>query len=507
VELCEESLAGAHLARAPKCQPATTQLTPTTTVYAGAMSLRFTLLSAVLGSALMLAGCEVPGAVVEAPAPPAADSSGLLGDTPGGVTMNPAFAEACETWDTQGLEWRELTGVTTATVFDEDGLAVTVTGASLPIGPASRYNAAIEVCPGFLWVISHEGTSHYVALGDSVWALGPTLATSGETGTIPVRGVTSGGPVWGFRDSVAVGNHVYLSDAVIDVSKQCVRIDVHRVETKDLLAYNPNTSVIYASDPCVSYLDDWRSVAPLKTHFGGALAFSEELNELYVTIGDFHLGASSISQADAVGSVGLAADYAILLDDTAAVSVVVAMKAPATTADSRIFATGLRNSLGLAFSGEGDLWLSDHGPSGGDEINIIVEGADYGWPLYSAGKPYDRGQWPRDSASLPEPWLDFTDHDNPLVSKPVLTWTPAVAPSELVLYQPTETLFSEYRGDMLMGTLRGQALHRLSRDASGGFTETRLPLGERIRDLTVMSQGQIVALTDSSRLLVLTRGE
>jgi len=471
------------------------------------MSARSVLISGITGWALVLAGCQASGPVVEAPAPPVAESSDSPSDTNGGVTEIPAFAEACEAWDTDGLEWRELTGVATSIVSDSEGGDFTVTRASLPDGPASRYNAAIEICPGFLWVLSHEGTSRFLALEDRVWAMGPTLATSGETGTIPVRGVASGGPVWGFRDAIAVGNQVYLSDAVIDVSKQCVRIDVHRVNTEDVLAQTPNSTVIYSSDPCVSYLDDWRAAAPIKTHFGGAVAFSTKLNELYVTIGDFHLAASAISQADAVGPIGLAADYAILLDDSAAVSTVVAITAPNTAADSRIFATGLRNSLGLAFSSAGELWLSDHGPSGGDEINIIVEGSDYGWPLFSAGRPYDRGQWPSDSASLPEPWLDFTDHDSPLVTKPVFTWTPAIAPSELVLYQPTEVLFSEFRGDMLMGTLRGQALVRLSQDASGGITETRLPLGERIRDLTVMSQGPIVALTDSSRLLVITRGE
>ena len=504
---CGESLAGEGLTRAPRPLPASTQVTPTTTVYAGAMSLRSVLISGVTGLALVLTGCQTAGPVVESPAPPVSGSLDPLGDTPSGVTEIPAFAEACDTWDTEGLEWRELTGVATSIVSDSERLDVAVTRASLPEGPASRYNAAIEVCPGFLWVLAHEGTSRFVALNDNVWATGPTLSTSGETGAIPARGVASGGPTWGFRDAIAVGNQVYLSDAVIDVSKQCVRIDVHRVDTNSLLAQTPNSAVIFSSDPCVSYQDEWRSVAPIKTHFGGALAFSAELDELYVTIGDFHLGASAISQADAVGPVGLAADYAILLDDSAAVSTVVAITAPSAVADSRIFATGLRNSLGLAFSQTGDLWLSDHGPSGGDEINIMVEGGDYGWPLFSAGRPYDRGQWPNNSDGLPEPWLDFTDHDSPLVTKPVFTWTPALAPSELVLYQPTEVMFSEYRGDMLMGTLRGEALIRLSQDASGGITETRLPLGERIRDLTVMSQGHIVALTDSSRLLILTRGE
>ncbi len=467
--------------------------------------MRSVVVSGVTGLALILSGCQAVERVVDPPNPPMTGTADGVRSDPGGATDIPTFAEACETWATEGFEWRELTGLTTSTVSDPEGPDITVTSLELPQGQASRYNAAIEVCPGFLWVISHEGASRFLAIEDGAWTDGPSLPTSGETGAISARGVSSGGPVWGFRDAVAVGNHIYLSDAVIDLAQQCVRVDIHRVNATDVLGMKPESAVIYSSSPCVSYQEAWRSVAPIKTHLGGALAFSVQKNELYITIGDFHIAASTIGQADAVGPAGLERDYAILLDDSAAVSVVVAISNPASIAASRIFATGLRNSLGLAFSPAGDLWLSDHGPSGGDEINIIVEGANYGWPLFSAGKPYDRGLWPSDSAQLPAPWLDFNNHDAPHVTKPVFTWTPAQAPGELVLYDPAAVMFEEYRGDMLLGTLRGQALIRLSQDTSGAIRETRLPLGERIRDLTVMSLGQIVALTDSSRLLVLTK--
>ena len=453
---------------------------------------------------LLLSGCQAPSPVAEAPpspvpapteqAPPTADNTAI-----------PLFAEACATWDTEQLEWRELGSPTTSTVSDPSGFEIEVRQTPLPPGPASRYNAAIEICPGFLWILSHEGTSRFVALDTAVWAEGPTLMTSGETRNVSVRGVSAGGPVWGFRDALTVGDALYLSDAVIDTSKDCVRVDVHRVDIASLLDSRPESQVIYSSDPCVSYLDEWRSRAPLKTHFGGALAFSEENNELYVSIGDFHLAASAIGQAEAQGPAGLEADYAIVLDPEAAVSAVVAISSPESAATSRIFAKGLRNSLGMAHSLDGDLWLSDHGPRGGDEINVITDGADYGWPLASAGIPYDRSEWPAESTRLFAPWLEFTNHDVPGVTGPEFVWTPAQAPGELVLYNPENAVFPEFVGDMVMGTLRGEALIRLSRDASGVITESRVPVGERIRDLTVTQSGHIIALTDSSRMLVLTK--
>jgi len=468
------------------------------------MSRHAWLTSGVLGLTLVLGACQAAGPVAQAPAPPPPSSTEDVGDTTAGVTEIPAFAQACDTWNAEDLQWRELTGVATSSVSDPGGTDILVTSAALPNGPASRYNAAIEVCPGFLWILSHEGTSRFIAVEDRVWAAGPTLATSGETRSISARGVSSGGPVWGFRDALAVGNHVYLSDAAIDVEQQCVRQAVHRVDTAQLLSGATGTTVVYSSTPCVSYADQWRSAAPIKTHFGGALAYSHERGELYLTIGDFHLAPSSIGQANAVSSVGLDQDYAVVLDSESAVSVVVAITRPANEPEARIIATGLRNSLGIAFSSEGDLWLSDHGPNGGDEINIIVEGADYGWPLHSTGRPYDQAQWPRDPARWPDPRVNFQDHDNPGITGPVFTWSPAIAPGELVLYDPTQVMFPDYVGDMLLGTLRGQSVIRLSEDASGVITETRLPLGERIRDLTVLSSGHIVALTDSSRVLILS---
>lgn len=486
---------------------AATQVEAHSTVYAVPMLFRTFLVVGATAWALMLSGCQAPGPVAEPPAAPVTTPTERPAGQDEETATFPLFAEACNTWDTEQLEWRELASATVSSVSGGEDREIALTSTPLPPGPAGRYNAAIEVCPGFLWILSHEGTSRFISLDTAVWAEGPTLATRGETGSISTRGAASGGPAWGFRDALAVGNSVYLSDAVLDATNECVRLDVHHIDTATLLTPNPQARIVYASDPCVSYQDDWRPSAPLKIHFGGALAFSEQHDELFVSIGDFHIAASAIGQADAVGQEGLTADYSLVLDPDAAITAVVAISSPATTATSRIFAKGLRNSLGMTHSLDGDLWLSDHGPRGGDEINLITEGANYGWPLASEGQPYDRSQWPAEVSWLPDPWLSFTTHDVPGITAPEFTWTPAQAPGELVLYNPEEVMFPEFQGTMLMGTLRGEALIRLSRDSAGVITEFRIPLGERIRDLTVTTRGEIIGLTDSSRLLVLTKKE
>jgi glucose/arabinose dehydrogenase len=244
--------------------------------------------------------------------------------------------------------------------------------------------------------------------------------------------------------------------------------------------------------------------APIKTHLGGALAYDSKNQELFLTIGDYHLGASTIGQAVKAGIAATQRDYAVLRDPSAATSAVVAIANPSTAPSARIYAKGLRNSLGLAFTPDGNLWLSDHGPNGGDELNLLIEGSDYGWPLRAQGRPYDRSSWPEDPGALPAPWLDFFNAELPGATDPLFVWTPAIAPSELALYAPITPQLTNYAGSMLLGSLRGEALIRLTISEDSTITESRLALGERIRDLTVLSQGPVALLTDSRRLLIIS---
>jgi glucose/arabinose dehydrogenase len=248
-----------------------------------------------------------------------------------------------------------------------------------------------------------------------------------------------------------------------------------------------------------------RSTTPIKTHMGGALAYSTELDELYVSMGDFHLGASQIGQAVGAGLEATELDYEILLDETAALSAVVAISSPSTSPTERIFAKGLRNSLGMTIDGQGKIWLTDHGPGGGDELNEIREGGNYGWPLTSEGQPYDRDSYPSDSNLLLAPWLDFYQAEVPGAIAPEISWTPAVAPSKLVHYSPNSTAISEWEGDLIFGTLVGQSLIRVTVSGDGTFEQSRLQVGERIRDVILTSDGSLSLLTDSSMLLIVGR--
>jgi glucose/arabinose dehydrogenase len=153
-----------------------------------------------------------------------------------------------------------------------------------------------------------------------------------------------------------------------------------------------------------------------------------------------------------------------------------------------IWAYGLRNAEGLAFNpADGKLWEQEHGPKGGDEINVIAKGANYGWPLVSFGVNYDGtpvGHGKRHARG---------------VTDPVWHWTPSIAPSGMAFY--TGDLFPAWKGSLFNGALKFELVSRLSLDGDKAVKEERLfhALGERIRDVRQGPDGALYLLTDNSR--------
>jgi glucose/arabinose dehydrogenase len=152
-----------------------------------------------------------------------------------------------------------------------------------------------------------------------------------------------------------------------------------------------------------------------------------------------------------------------------------------------IWAYGLRNAEGLAFNpADGKLWEQEHGPMGGDEINIIEKGANYGWPVVSFGVNYDGSPVGQGKQHAPG------------ITDPIWHWTPSIAPSGLTFY--TGDLFKGWKGSLFNGALKFQLLSRLEISGSKVVREERLLQGlhERIRDVRQGPDGALYLLTDSS---------
>ena len=159
-----------------------------------------------------------------------------------------------------------------------------------------------------------------------------------------------------------------------------------------------------------------------------------------------------------------------------------------------IWSLGHRNPLGLAFDLDGNPWDMEMGPAGGDELNRVVRGGNYGYPVVSNGDHYDGREIP--------------DHDtDPSFRKPALWWTPVVSPGNMIVYKGDA--FSGWRGNALISGLSSRAIVRVELNGDEATEIERYDMGARIRGVFEASDGALWVLEDEradsqGRLLKLT---
>lgn len=160
----------------------------------------------------------------------------------------------------------------------------------------------------------------------------------------------------------------------------------------------------------------------------------------------------------------------------------------------QIWSLGHRNPLGIAFDLDGQLWNIEMGPAGGDELNRVVKGANYGYPVVSNGDHYDGREIP--------------DHDTrPEFSAPAAWWTPVISPGNLMVYKGN--LFADWRGNALVAGLSSRAIIRIALDGEAAREVERYDMGARIRSVVEGPDGALWVLEDErqdsrGRLLKLT---
>ena len=142
---------------------------------------------------------------------------------------------------------------------------------------------------------------------------------------------------------------------------------------------------------------------------------------------------------------------------------------------------GHRNALGIAFAKDGQLWAHEMGPRHGDELNLIVAGENYGWPIVSEGNHYSGARIP-------------VHETRPEFMAPKLYWVPTMAPSGLVFYEGDE--FSEWKGNAFIGGLKSKALVRIGFDDGEPFEAERFSWAKRVRDVEMDHDGAIWVIED-----------
>ncbi len=146
---------------------------------------------------------------------------------------------------------------------------------------------------------------------------------------------------------------------------------------------------------------------------------------------------------------------------------------------------GHRTPYGLALSPTGELWELEHGPRGGDELNLIEKGKNYGWPLVEYADNYNGVKIPRPDT-------------RPEFAKPAIYWVPVIAPGSLMFYKGTQT-FPQWDGNALLGGMGTTSLNRIIMDGHGGAkTAERWNVGKRVRDVEEAPDGSLWILEDAN---------
>jgi len=241
-----------------------------------------------------------------------------------------------------------------------------------------------------------------------------------------------------------------------------------------------------ASNKMVQWQDllETRSATGTGRHFGSRIAFDEK-GYVYFGVGDRGERPSSQDLTNHAGSImRLHRDGRVPQDNPFN---------RRTDVPPEIWSYGHRNPQGMAYDDTSKrLWLIEHGPRGGDEINRVLPGRNYGWPVISYGKEY----WG------PLAVGEGTHREG--MEQPVKQYTPSIAPGSLLLY--TGDAFPDWHGNLFTGALKLQHLNRVTLSADGkAIGEERLlkELDERIRALTQSPQGWLYFSTDSGKIYVI----
>jgi glucose/arabinose dehydrogenase len=216
--------------------------------------------------------------------------------------------------------------------------------------------------------------------------------------------------------------------------------------------------------------------------FGGVIAFSPDGKYLFLTSGERQRKTPAQDPDQALGKI-----LRLYPDGTTPPFNPISGSGPR----SQIWSIGHRNPYGLAFAADGRLWETEMGPQGGDELNMILPGRNYGWPVVSNGDNYD-------GSPIPD------HHPGDGFTAPKLFWNPSISPGGFMIY--SGSLFPRWRGSGFIAALSGEALIRVTFNGDKVAKADRWDMDARIRDVAQGPQGTVWLLEDGegARLLKLT---
>jgi glucose/arabinose dehydrogenase len=334
-------------------------------------------------------------------------------------------------------------------------LAVTevATGLSKPWGMAFLPDGKLlvsEKAPGALRIVDTRGIISVPIAGL------PKVDARGQGGMMGVGIPGDGFVYWSYAEPRGEGNGLAVARG------RLVNADVPRME---------DVQVIFRMMPSLDST----------LHFGGRMVFLPG-NKMFITLGERSILAGRMQAQDLASHLGkivrINRDGSIPRDNPFV---------GRASARPEIWSYGHRNVLAAALDGKGRLWELEHGPKGGDELNLVGKGKDYGWPTITYGEEYSGKPIGQSLTQAPG------------MEQPVYYWDPVIAPSGATFV--SGKLFPEWRGNLITGGLASKALVRLVLKDDKVVGEERLltDRGDRIRDVIEGPDGAIWLLTDAEK--------
>ncbi|MGB3315753.1 MAG: PQQ-dependent sugar dehydrogenase, partial [Albidovulum sp.] len=292
---------------------------------------------------------------------------------------------------------------------------------------------------------------------------------------------------WGYRYADVLAyrfgdqTRLAISFTRFDPKAVCYRTVVSTLdipETAEALAQmhaDPGEwTTLLETQPCLPLKKNHDAI---EAHMGGGRFAYDGNGVLYMTSGDYHFDGIYYEGAPVAQDPAFDYGKVIAID--------------LTTGSYRQITRGHRNMQGIAIDKLCRVWTVEHGMRGGDELNMEIEGRDYGWPRESLGTLYNK---------LPIPnTVSYGHHDQ--FEQPRLAFVPSIATSSLSLI---DGFHEAWDGDLLMGTLKDQSLYRIHLSGDRVLFAERIPIGERVRYAQQLDHDRIVVLTDDNELVFLT---
>lgn len=269
-----------------------------------------------------------------------------------------------------------------------------------------------------------------------------------------------------------------VSYTYVDTENVCYRSRISRLTIPDgiediraLSAGPEDWDLVYETNPCLPFNETRELIVGYMA--GGRMAFKAP-NLLYYGSGEYHL--EGFYRPDS-GIQSDASDYGKTLEINL------------ETGETRHYSKGHRNLQGVVLDAQGRLWTTEHGMRGGDELNLVLDGENYGWPLENLGTLY---------SGLPAPTEGEVGRHE-LYRAPVFSWLPSAAVSSLAL---VEGFHPTWDGDLLIGSLKGRTMFRARiQDERLVFLET-IEVGQRIRDIEQVDDERIALWLDTNELII-----